>query len=145
MSLEQAIQENTAAVKALTEMLAVLRAPAAKCDGACKSETAVTVTYPVAGETLTAPEAPKAEKKAAPAPKAEKPAAPAPEPAPQTAAAPKISLADLQAEGKKLLDAGKQADLKGVLAKVGGTKLSTLPEEKYAEVLPMLKALTANL
>lgn len=149
MSLEQAIQENTAALKALAALLAnaqvqVAAQPAAPV--AAESEAEIEHRQQqerkAARQAESAADAPKPEKKTA---KAEKPtpaAAPAPEP---KAEAPTISLADLQTEGKKLLDAGKQADLKALVAKLGSTKLSMLPADKYAEALVELKKLTANL
>ena len=127
MSLEIAIQENTAAVKLLTEALkgfsviAPSAAPAAEEPKPAKAEK---------------PKAAKADKPVeAPAPVAEKPAAPA---------AAKIELSQLQDLGKKLIDAGKQAELKALVVKLGSAKLSLLPVEKYFEAFAELTSLVGT-
>ena len=56
-----------------------------------------------------------------------------------------VTLADLQAEGKKLLDANRQHELKRVVTDLKGTKLSLLPASDYPAALKALKALTAGL
>lgn len=134
MSLELAIQENTAAIKALIALLANAQNPVAT------STVSTTTTVNSVAETPAEPAAPveKPAKKA----KAEKPAEPVEAEKP---AAPAVSLADLQVEGKKLLDAGKQGDLKALITKLGAAKLSTLDVAKYPEALAELKKLTANL
>jgi len=129
MSLEIAIQENTAAVKALTEVLkgnfvitekpAPSAAPAAEEPKPAKVAKAAKVEKPVE----------------APAAAADKPAAPA---------AAKIELGQLQELGKKLIDAGKQAELKALVTKLGSAKLSLLPVEKYFEAFAELTALTED-
>ena len=148
MSLELAIQQNTEAIIALTQHLQ------ASYD---QGNKAVALTEKllnrVHGDTAIAAETCCAEKpkKAKPA-KVEEPisttdALPTPEPvkaaAPVTAVA--VTLADLQAEGKKLLDAGRQAELKQVVTDLKGTKLSLLPASDYPAALKALKALTAGL
>ena len=137
MSLEKAIQENTEAVLKLVAIFSRY-----------VPTESVTHVAQVTAETPAAA-APAKEKK----PKAEKPAAPVEEkqpepvaaPEPEKPATPAITLADLQVEGKKLMDAGKQADLKALVTKLGSAKLSTLPVEKYAEAIAELKKLTAGL
>jgi hypothetical protein len=137
MSLEKAIQENTEAVLKLVAIFSRYLPP-----------ESVTHVTQVTAETPAAA-APAKEKK----PKAEKPAAPVEEKQPEQVAAPEphkvavveVTLADLQVEGKKLMDAGKQADLKALVTKLGSAKLSTLPVEKYGEAIAELKKLTAGL
>jgi hypothetical protein len=127
MSLEIAIQENTAAVKALTEALkgfsvttnAAPAAPAAEEPKPAKAAKAAKVEKPVE----------------APAPVAEKPAA---------SAATKIELGQLQELGKKLIDAGKQAELKALVTKLGSAKLSLLPVDKYFEAFAELTNLVGT-
>jgi hypothetical protein len=127
MSLEIAIQENTAAVKALTEAL--------------KGFSVTTNAAPAA----PAAEEPKPAK--VKTPKAEKPVETPAQAAAMdahVAAVTKIELGQLQELGKKLIDAGKQAELKALVTKLGSAKLSLLPVEKYAEALAELTALTAE-
>lgn len=124
MSLEIAIQENTAAVKALTEAL----------------KGHFVITDKPAPSEEPKPAAPKA--KAAKADKpVEAPASVAEKPAP---AAAKIELSQLQEFGKKLIDAGKQAELKSLVVKLGSTKLSLLPVEKYFEAFAELTNLVGT-
>jgi len=140
MSLEKAIQENTEAVLKLVAIFSRY----------VPTETASNAV-PNTAETpaAAAASAPAKEKK----PKAEKPAAPVEEKQPESVAATEpekpvahaITLADLQVEGKKLMDAGKQANLKALVTKLGSAKLSTLPVEKYVEAYAELKKLTAGL
>lgn len=125
MSLEIAIQENTAAVKLLIEAL-----------------KGFSVTAPSAASAAEEPKPAKPAKAAkvekpveAPAPAVEKPAAPA---------AAKIELGQLQELGKKLIDAGKQAELKSLVVKLGSTKLSLLPVEKYFEAFAELSNLVGT-
>jgi hypothetical protein len=66
-------------------------------------------------------------------------------PAPAAEASPMPTLAHLQAEGKKLMDAGQQALLKQIVLANGGTKLSLLPESGYRATLKALKAAVAAL
>lgn len=140
MSLEKALQENTEAINKLTALFSRY----------IPASAAVT-------ETEKPAKAPKAEKPAAPVetdngtgattipfPVVEKPAAPAApvaEEKPAAPAAPAVTLADLQAEGRRLLDAGKQADLKAIITKLGAAKLSTLDASKHVEALALLKAI----
>lgn len=152
MSLELAIQQNTEAILALTQHLQ------ASYD---QGNKAVALTEKllnrVHGDTAVAAETCCAEKpkKAKPAkveepisttdalPVAETKLEPVKAAAPVTAVA--VTLADLQAEGKKLLDAGRQAELKQVVTDLKGTKLSLLPASDYPAALKALKALTAGL
>jgi hypothetical protein len=136
MSLEKAIQENTEAVLKLVAIFSRY----------VPTETATNAAQVTAETSAAAPvkeKKPKAEKTAAPV--EEKQPEPVSAPEPEKPAAHAITLADLQVEGKKLMDAGKQADLKALVTKLGSAKLSTLPVEKYAEAYAELKKLTAGL
>jgi hypothetical protein len=137
MSLEKAIQENTEAVLKMVAIFSRYLPPETASNAAPN-----TAETPAAAATAK-------EKK----PKAEKTTTPIEEKQPEPVAAPEpekpiahaITLADLQVEGKKLMDAGKQADLKALVTKLGSAKLSTLPVEKYVEAYAELKKLTAGL
>jgi hypothetical protein len=140
MSLEIEIQKNTEAVLALTAALAAisLTQSAPKVSKA-KAEKTEKVEAPAA---TPAPE-PISTTDAAPAvePVSTTDAAPAP----AAEASPMPTLAHLQAEGKKLMDAGQQALLKSIVLANGGTKLSLLPESGYRATLKALKAAVAAL
>lgn len=66
--------------------------------------------------------------------------APAPE-APQNPATPAVpatqtvSMEDVRSKLAGLVQSGKQAEVKELLASFGATKLSDVPEERYAELL----------
>ena len=63
------------------------------------------------------------------APKEEEP----PEPKKETA--PSVTLEDVRAKLGQLTKDGKQAQVKELISKFGGTKLSDVPEENYPELL----------
>jgi hypothetical protein len=136
MSLEKAIQENTEAVLKLVAIFSRY-VPTETASNAAPNTAETPAAAPVKEKK------PKAEKTAAPV--EEKQPEPVAAPEPEKPAAHSITLADLQVEGKKLMDAGKQADLKALVTKLGSAKLSTLPVEKYAEAYAELKKLTAGL
>jgi hypothetical protein len=138
MSLEIEIQKNTEAVLALTAAIAALNLTQAAPKAAkAKAEKTEKVEAPAATP--------------APEPVSTTDAAPAVEPvstteaAPAAEASPMPTLAHLQAEGKKLMDAGQQALLKQIVLANGGTKLSLLPESGYRATLKALKAAVAAL
>ena len=54
-----------------------------------------------------------------------------------------VSLADVQILGHKLIDAGRQDELRTLLTEHGGAKLSTLHPGEFEEVHVKLKALLA--
>lgn len=138
MSLEEAIRENTAAVKALTAALATAGTkPAVKA-------------APVADEGESEPETPAA-KPAKPA-KVEKPAkvkpAPAPEPeaddedmlgGDEEEAAPAIDLKTLREAGMAVIKAGKSGELKKILTKYGAENLTGVAEKDYGTVYSAIK------
>jgi hypothetical protein len=91
----------------------------------------------------------------APAPepvaKKRKPEAPAAEtPAPVTTWAatlvppPAVTLEQVRAKLTELSQGGKAADVKSLIAKFGGTKLTDLKAEQYADVLAAAEALEAR-
>ena len=140
MSLEIEIQKNTEAVLALTAAIAALsltqaapKAAKAKAEKTEKVEAPAATSAPEPVSTTDAAPAvePVSTTEAAPAPAAE--------------ASPMPTLAHLQAEGKKLMDAGQQALLKSIVLANGGTKLSLLPESGYRATLKALKAAVAAL
>lgn len=84
-------------------------------------------------------EAPKAE----PVAKKRKPEAPAaetPAPAAETPA-PTVTLEQVRAKLTELSQSGKKDDIKGLIAKFGGTKLTDIKPEQYADVLAAAEAL----
>jgi hypothetical protein len=159
MSLEIEIQKNTEAVIALTN--AVLLSNEQGLKAIALTEKLVAHIALGTQQAPKAPKAPKPEKAEAPAatsapafgPVSTTDAAPAVEPvstteaapAPAPEASPMPTLAHLQAEGKKLMDAGQQALLKQIVLANGGTKLSLLPESGYRATLKALKAAVAAL
>lgn len=84
---------------------------------------------------LKKPDAPAAETPAAEAPA---PAAEAPAPA---AEAPAVTLEQVRAKLTELSQSGKKDDIKVLIAKFGGTKLTDLKAEQYADVLAAAEAL----
>jgi len=142
MSLEIEIQKNTEAVLALTAAIAALNLAQAapKAAKAPKAEKIEKIEKVEASAATPAPE-PVSTTDAAPAvePVSTTEAAPAP----AAEASPMPTLAHLQAEGKKLMDAGQQALLKSIVLANGGTKLSLLPESGYRATLKALKAAVA--
>jgi hypothetical protein len=138
MSLEIELQKNTEAALALTAAIAALSLTQAAPKAAkAKAEKTEKVEAPAATP--------------APEPVSTTDADPAVEPvstteaAPAAEASPMPTLAHLQAEGKKLMDAGQQALLKSIVLANGGTKLSLLPESGYRATLKALKAAVAAL
>lgn len=76
--------------------------------------------------------------KAEPVAKKRKPEAPAAEtPAP----APTVTLEQVRAKLTELSQGGKKDDIKGLIAKFGGTKLTDIKPEQYADVLAAAEAL----
>lgn len=165
MSLELAIQQNTEAILALTKLQQASYEQGQKAISLTESllkrmhgDSAVAAVAPMTEAELEHKQMQerKTQRQAKPAAKAtmaEEPVSttdalpPAAEPvkaaAPVTAV--NVTLADLQAEGKKLLDAGRQTELKQVVTDLKGTKLSLLPASDYPAALKALKALTAGL
>ena len=82
---------------------------------------------------LKKPDAP-----AADTPAADTPAAEAPAPA---AEAPTVTLEQVRAKLTELSQSGKKDDIKVLIAKFGGTKLTDLKAEQYADVLAAAEAL----
>lgn len=135
MSLELAIQQNTGAILALTAAIAAQNKPAAAEVEKPKKPKA---EKPVEAPVVVVTEAVRAEE-----PVSVTEALAETSERTTTVASPMPTLADLQAEGKKLLDAGKQAELKSIVLANGGTKLSVLPESGYRATLKALKAAVA--
>ena len=75
--------------------------------------------------------------------KLKKPEAPAPAPAPAAPAAeaPTVTLEQVRAKLTELSQGGKAADVKSLIAKFGGGKLTDLKAEQYADVLAAAEAL----
>ncbi len=131
MSLELALQENTAAVNALATLLSKINlAPAAEEKPAKKSKgETVAATAPVATPTT-------AEQPAAPESKVADSAEQSPSPVNVEPAAPVVEPLTLQARGEVLLKAVGKAGRDAVLAllgEFGATKASQVPEDKLAE------------
>ena len=131
MSLEQAIRENTEAVR---ELIAAL--------GSTNS-----VFAPAANEAVAqpapapAPKAAPAKAKPAPAPKAEEPVVPAPAPAP--AAEPAIPYTDVATAVTDLAKAkGRQAAV-DLLASFDVARATELKAEQYASVIAAAKVAMA--
>ena len=152
MSLELAIQQNTEAILVLTKQveafiaLSNARYPAASVAAAPVSEAELEHRQMQERKTQRQAKPAKVEEPISTTdalPVAETKPEPVKVAAPVTAAP--VTLADLQAEGKKLLDAGRQAELKQVVTDLKGTKLSLLPASDYPAALKALKALTAGL
>ncbi len=142
MSLEIEIQKNTEAVLALTAAIAALNLTQA-APKAAKAKLTVKVEEPFVAPAATPAPEPVSTTDAAPA--AEPVSTTEAAPAPAADASPMPTLAHLQAEGKKLMDAGQQALLKQIVLANGGTKLSLLPESGYRATLKALKAAVAAL
>lgn len=141
MSLELAIQQNTEAILALTAAIAAQNkpttTPADVMDASVVAQLTAQAEKPKKAKLTVKVEEPISTTDALPATEPVKAVAPVAEV--------KVTLADLQAEGKKLLDAGRQAELKQVVTDLKGTKLSLLPASDYPAALKALKALTAGL
>ena len=159
MSLEIEIQKNTEAVLALTNAVLLGNEQGLKAL-ALTEKLAAHIAHIQRDEAPKAPKTKKVEtptpepvNTSAPEPVSTTDAAPAAEPvstteaapAPAAEASPMPTLAHLQAEGKKLMDAGQQALLKQIVLANGGTKLSLLPESGYRATLKALKAAVAAL
>ncbi len=56
-------------------------------------------------------------------------------PEPKKETAPSVTLEDVRAKLGQLTKDGKQAQVKELISKFGGTKLSDVPEENYPELL----------
>ena len=52
-----------------------------------------------------------------------------------------VSLEDVRAKLGQLTKSGKQAEVKGLIEKFGGAKLSDVPEDKYPELLKAAEGL----
>ena len=163
MSLELAIQENTAAVKALIDVWAKLVTQGNTVVANAAEKVAVGESYGVtAGGTPVAKvepkpkaEAPKAEAPKAEAPKAQAAAhAPTPtvsEPAPTAAvAAPEAATEPLSDEVVDLVLLTKEttgaatrnrAGLVALLAEYGAARASAIPQDKWAEYITKVRAL----
>ncbi len=155
MSLELAIRENTAAVKALIDVWAKLVTQGNTVAANAAAKTAAGEPYGVtAGGTPVTKVEPKAE-----APKAEAPqgktAAPAPTPAasepapaavvaPETAAeSPSEEVVDLALLTKETTGAAtrNRAGLVALLAEFGAARASAIPADKWAEYIAKVRAL----
>jgi hypothetical protein len=122
MSLEIAIQENTAAIRELIAIMA----------GGKQVEVQVKEEKPVKAEV----------KKAAPAPKAEAPAPKAEEPKAEAVKETAIPYTDVAAAVVELAKVkGRDAAVK-VLAEFGVSKATELKPEQYAEAIEKAKAAT---
>ena len=129
MSLEQAIRENTEAVR---ELIAAL--------GSTNSVFAPAANEAVA-QPAPAPKAAPAKAKPAPAPKAEEPVVPAPAPAP--AAEPAIPYTDVATAVTDLAKAkGRQAAV-DLLASFDVARATELKAEQYASVIAAAKVAMA--
>lgn len=131
MSLEQAIRENTEAVR---ELIAAL--------GSTNSVSAPAASEAVA-QPAPAPKAAPAKAKPAPAPKAEEPVVPAPAPAPAPAAEPAIPYTDVATAVTDLAKAkGRQAAV-DLLASFDVARATELRAEQYASVIAAAKVAMA--
>jgi hypothetical protein len=73
--------------------------------------------------------------------KLKKPEAPAAETPAPAAEAPAVTLEQVRAKLTELSQSGKKDDIKVLIAKFGGTKLTDLKAEQYADVLAAAEAL----
>lgn len=136
------------------ENLEELRAFLEVRTGVCKCaepELKQTQAEPVAEE------APKAEEPVTPPPQETPgvPAGPVPTTPPQesttvsaptvSTAAPSYTLDDLARAGTELVDAGRQAELPGLLGRFGVTSLPDLPQDRYAEFAAALREMGARI
>ncbi len=60
-------------------------------------------------------------------------------------AAPSYTLDDLARAGTELVDAGRQAELPGLLGRFGVTSLPDLPQDRYAEFAAALREMGARI
>ena len=156
MSLELAIQENTAAVKALIDVWAKLVTQGNTVVANAAEKVAVGESYGVtAGGTPVAKvepkpkaEAPKAEapkvQAAAPTPTADEPAQTAAVAAPEAAMEPlSDEVVDLVLLTKETTGAAtrNRAGLVALLAEYGAARASAIPQDKWAEYITKVRAL----
>ena len=133
MSLEQAIRENTEAVR---ELIAALGSTNSVFAPAANEAVAQPAPAPA-----PAPKAAPAKAKPAPAPKAEEPVVPAPAPAP--AAEPAIPYTDVATAVTDLAKAkGRQAAV-DLLASFDVARATELKAEQYASVIAAAKVAMA--
>ena len=153
MSLELAIQENTAAVKALIDVWAKLVTQGNTVVANAAEKVAVGESYGVtAGGTPVAKvepkpkaEAPKAQAAAhAPTPTADEPAQTAAVAAPEAATEPlSDEVVDLVLLTKETTGAAtrNRAGLVALLAEYGAARASAIPQDKWAEYIAKVRAL----
>ncbi|MDQ7790449.1 MAG: hypothetical protein RDU41_10440 [Clostridia bacterium] len=98
------------------------------------TETPVESEKPKATKRAKAPAETPEPVKEEPKPEPEPEVQPAPE-APAEPEAPAVTLEQVRAKLADLAKSGKQAEVKKLITKHGGTKLTDIPADKYAELL----------
>lgn len=128
MSVNMSFTINAATA---TELIRGIRKLAAILDAAAR-EAGIDSPAPVKAEPVPAPAPAIAQAPETPATPPLTPQAPAsPTPAPTA----NISMEDVRAKLASLVQAGKQAQVKELLASFGASKLSDVPAERYGELM----------
>lgn len=110
--------------RGIRELAAILDASAREAGGTLSTEVAAK-----ADPVTTITQAPDTPVSSPPEP----PTSPMPPPAPAEAGG--VSMEDVRAKLAALVQAGKQAEVRELLAAFGATKLSEIPAERYGELM----------